>query len=71
MESYSRKRPTILIAQDHAGLRNLMVAILVREGYQVLEADSAAEALELSNTFDGTINLLIADHCLKPMTMTG
>ena len=41
---------------------------LVREDYRVLEADSAAEALEVSQTFSGTIDLLIADHTLKTMT---
>jgi DNA-binding response OmpR family regulator len=41
---------------------------LVREDYRVFEADSAAEALEVSQTFPGTIDLLIADHTLKTMT---
>jgi DNA-binding response OmpR family regulator len=41
---------------------------LVREDYRVLEADSAAEALEISQTFPGPIDLLIADHTLKTMT---
>jgi DNA-binding response OmpR family regulator len=45
-----------------------MVKVLVCEDYRVLEADSAAEALEVSDTFDGTIDLLIADHTLQIMT---
>lgn len=60
--------PTILIVEDEAVVRNLMVKILVRQEYRVLEADSAAEALEISNTFEGPIDLLIADHSLKSMT---
>jgi two-component system cell cycle sensor histidine kinase/response regulator CckA len=59
---------TILIVEDEAVVRNVMVAVLVRENYRVLEADSAAEALEVSNTFEGVIDLLIADHILKTMT---
>jgi two-component system cell cycle sensor histidine kinase/response regulator CckA len=59
---------TILIVEDEAVVRNVMVTALVRENYRVLEADSAAEALEVSNTFEGVIDLLIADHTLKTMT---
>jgi two-component system cell cycle sensor histidine kinase/response regulator CckA len=59
---------TILIVEDEAVVRNVMVTALVRENYRVLEADSAAEALEVSNTFEGVIDLLIADHILKTMT---
>ena len=44
-----------------------MVLFLLKN-YHVLEADSAAEALALSNTFDGVINLLITDHSLDTMT---
>ena len=45
-----------------------MVMVLVGQSYQVLEADSAPEALEVSRTFEGAINLLIVDHYLKTMT---
>src|SRR3954452_19724117 len=59
---------TILVVEDEAVVRNVMVAVLVREDYWVLEADSAAEALEVSSSFEGVIDLLIADHTLKTMT---
>jgi two-component system cell cycle sensor histidine kinase/response regulator CckA len=62
------RSPTILIVEDEAVVRNVMVTVLGREDYRVLEADSAAEALEVSNTFEGVIDLLIADHILKTMT---
>jgi two-component system cell cycle sensor histidine kinase/response regulator CckA len=62
------RSPTILIVEDEAIVRNIMVTLLVHEDYRVLEADSAAEALEVSNTFEGVIDLLIADHILKTMT---
>ena len=58
----------VLIAEDEAIVRNVIVSVLVRNNHSVLEADSAAEALEISSTFDGTIDLLIADHALKTMT---
>ena len=65
---YSRGQLTILVVEDEPVVRNLMVRVLVCEDYRVLEADSAAEALEVSDTFSGTIDLLIADHTSKIMT---
>jgi len=62
------RSPTILIVEDEAIVRNVMVTVLAREDYRVLEADSATEALVVSNTFRGMIDLLIADHTLKAMT---
>jgi len=59
---------TILVVEDEPIVRNIIMKSLVREDYRVLEADSAAEALEVSQTFSGTIDLLIADHTLKTMT---
>ena len=56
---------TLQVLDDEAVVRNVMVTVLLRAGYGVLEADSAAEALELSNKFDGAIDLLIADHLFK------
>jgi len=50
---------TILLIEDDVILRNVFVKILVRENYDVLEADSAIEALQVSRSHDGTINLLI------------
>ena len=57
----------ILVAEDDVICRNFLVAILVREGYKVLEADSAQEVLRLSRSFEGVIDLLIADEFLKTM----
>jgi CheY-like chemotaxis protein len=67
-EPESRGILTILVVEDEAIVRNLVMKVLVRENYRVLEADSAAEALAVSDTFEGTIDLLIADHTLKTMT---
>ena len=64
----SRGALTILVVEDEAVVRNVIMNCLVREDYRVLEADSAAEALEVSQTFPGAIDLLIADHTLKTMT---
>ncbi len=64
----SRGALTILVVEDEAVVRNVIMNCLVHEDYRVLEADSAAEALDVSNSFPGTIELLIADHTLKTMT---
>jgi two-component system, cell cycle sensor histidine kinase and response regulator CckA len=49
-------------------VRNVLVRILAHEQYEVLEACSASEALKISSSFGGTINLLIADERLETMT---
>lgn len=58
----------ILLVEDDVMVRNAVVIILTREKYEVLEADSVAEALCISSSFDGIISLLIADHSLTTMT---
>lgn len=59
---------TILIVEDEVVVRNVVVMALARAGYAVLEAHDAVEALKLSSTFEGVIDLLIADYALKTMT---
>jgi len=53
---------TILVVDDESGIRELIRKILLREGYRVLEAGSAEEALTLAQ--DQSIDLLIADVML-------
>jgi PAS domain S-box-containing protein len=52
---------TILLAEDDEGLRRLMVQVLERNDYLVLEADSGELALELARDFEGPIDLLVSD----------
>lgn len=54
------KRPTVLIAEDEEGIRNLIRKILERD-YDVLIADDGHGALELSRSFTGSIELLLSD----------
>jgi len=51
---------TILIVEDDAIVRSIILRVLVQADYHVLEADSAGEALEVSRSFEGNIDLLIA-----------
>jgi DNA-binding response OmpR family regulator len=50
-----------VLAEDDEGLRHLVVQVLERNGYLVLEADSGELALELARDFEGPIDLLISD----------
>jgi CheY-like chemotaxis protein len=52
---------TILLVEDEARVRKLIVDVLTSRGYRVLEATRGEEALRLSNTHDGPIHLLVVD----------
>ena len=60
-------RETILVVDDEAGIRGLMRKILRRERYQVLEASSAEEALQLAAQHAGPIHMLLTDVMLPGM----
>jgi DNA-binding response OmpR family regulator len=51
----------ILLVEDEPLLRNSVRIVLEREGYFILCAGDAEEALYLSRTFPGTIHLLLSD----------
>ena len=56
-----RGSATVLVAEDDDGLRQLMVRVLSRNGYQVLVAESGERALEVAGDYEGTIDLLVSD----------
>jgi PAS domain S-box-containing protein len=58
---------TILIVEDHFSIRKLFVDILKPLGYRVLEADSSEDALKISDSMEGTIDLLLADVVMQGM----
>jgi two-component system, cell cycle sensor histidine kinase and response regulator CckA len=60
-------RETILVVDDEAGIRGLMRKILRRERYQVLEASSAEEALQIAAAHTGPIHMLLTDVMLPGM----
>jgi two-component system cell cycle sensor histidine kinase/response regulator CckA len=61
---------TILLVEDSAGLRELTRALLLRQGYAVLDAADGIEALEVSKKYAGTIHLLITDIMMPRMRGT-
>jgi len=56
-----RGSATVLLADDDEGLRSLMAQVLGRNGYVVIEAGSAEEALELARARTAPIDVLISD----------
>jgi signal transduction histidine kinase/ActR/RegA family two-component response regulator len=59
---------TILLVEDDTQLRELARKILVRQGYQVLDAPNAAEAMTMSARFSGHIALLVTDVVMPQMS---
>ncbi len=54
-------KETILVVEDEPAILKLIVTTLDQLGYQVLSAASGVEALDISRSHDGTIDLLLSD----------
>jgi|ERR1041385_4995665 two-component system, cell cycle sensor histidine kinase and response regulator CckA len=54
-------RPVILLAEDEPVVRRFVETALVYAGYDVLTAADGAEALKLSRSYRGTIDLVLSD----------
>ena len=59
---------TILVAEDEPAVRNLARRILVSNGYAVITASGAEEALHVSRHHDGKIHLLLTDVVMPGMS---
>lgn len=60
-QALGRLTGTVLLADDDDSLRQMMVQVLRRNGFTVLEASSSAEAQVLAADNDGRIDLLVSD----------
>jgi CheY-like chemotaxis protein len=58
---------TILLVEDEADVRRMVARVLRADGYQVLEAASAADAIMLIDGYAGTIDLLLSDLVMPKM----
>ena len=58
---------TILLVEDEEALLEATRRLLVRAGYNVLTASSAAAALELAGAYEGSIELLLTDVVMPRM----
>ncbi|MBQ5825631.1 MAG: response regulator transcription factor [Clostridia bacterium] len=57
----------ILVAEDEAAIRELIVFNLVRSGYKVTQAEDGLQALEAYNSADETIDIAILDIMMPEM----
>jgi two-component system, cell cycle sensor histidine kinase and response regulator CckA len=64
----SRGSETVLLVEDEDAVRSLVREVLRARGYQVLEAQKSAEALEICNTHPGPIDLLVTDVVLPQIS---
>ena len=62
-----RGTETVLVCEDEAGIRKLVVALLTRQGYRVLEADNPKDAVEMLRSESGTVHLLLTDLVMPRM----
>jgi nitrogen-specific signal transduction histidine kinase/ActR/RegA family two-component response regulator len=63
-----RGTATVLVAEDDAGLRRLMVRVLSRNGYHVLVAASGEEAVELARDAGASLDLLVSDVVMSELS---
>ena len=63
----SRGSETILLVEDEESLRVMTRTLLVQSGYNVLDADSGTQALEIAHRREETIHLLLTDVVLPGM----
>ncbi|MGA3016103.1 MAG: PAS domain S-box protein [Bryobacteraceae bacterium] len=59
---------TILVVEDEKAVRELTVRMLQQLGYVILTASSGVEALEIGQTHQGTIHLLLTDVVMPAMS---
>ncbi len=58
---------TILLVEDEEYVRTLMARLLVKQGYHVVEAQNAGEALLICEEHQGNIQMLVTDIVLPHM----
>lgn len=66
-DSYSWSTRTILLVDDEATVRSVAARALRAEGYLVVEASSAPEALSLAEQHQGELHLLVTDLVMRGM----
>jgi CheY-like chemotaxis protein len=68
VEERPRGTATVLVAEDDAGLRQLMTRVLSRNGYHVLVAENGEEAVELAKTAGASLDLLVSDVVMSELS---
>jgi DNA-binding NtrC family response regulator len=60
-------QPVVLVADDEAGIRNIVRFTLEEAGYFVLTAGDGEQALDLSRGFHGAIHVLVSDMVMPKL----
>lgn len=68
MNSSQSRQNTILLAEDHEGLRYAVATYLRREGYLVIEALHGLDALRKGRDYFGSVDVLVTDLTMPHMT---
>jgi CheY-like chemotaxis protein len=55
----------VLLVEDEPSVRRLVRRVLVRQGYQVLDAGCADEALAIAEGQNGVLHLLLTDSLMR------
>ena len=61
MKSQQARIEVVIVAEDEADIRSLVVESLAGKGFEVLEADCAAGALAILESRAGAVQLLFTD----------
>jgi two-component system cell cycle sensor histidine kinase/response regulator CckA len=64
IEHGRRGRETLMVVEDEPAVRNLVASALRPEGYTLLLATSAEEALQIADAHDGPLDLLLTDSVM-------
>lgn len=59
--------PTILVVDDEPMIRRLMGFVLEGEGFRVLSAEDGLDAIRVSESHQGEIDLLVSDLSMPRM----
>jgi PAS domain S-box-containing protein len=59
---------TVLVAEDDGDVRSLVVQILKKQGYKVLDAANGEEAFMICEKHEGSIDLLVTDVVMPVMS---
>ena len=68
LELPARGTETVLLVEDEDAVRSLVHEVLRGRGYQVLEAQTSAEALHICKAHKGPISLLVTDVVLPQLS---
>jgi len=63
-------RETILVVEDAEPIRRMVISMLLQSGYHCLEAPDGSEALEVLDTHEEPVHLVLTDLLMPNMSGT-